>query len=224
MATSPTNEGKINGTESKPPLASLASWVRLNVGGTVFATTVTTLAKDPDSFLYRICRTDDKDYLDSHKDDTGAYLIDRDPSYFGPILNYLRHGKLVLDKDMSEEGVLEEAEFYNITGLIALLKERIRHRRGSYPSHNDIDDGGLKHIYRVLQCHEDELTNLISTMSDGWKFEQLINIGSNYQYGNDDHAEFLCVVSREVASNATDENGPQHTDKAKVLQQIGSRM
>ena len=58
---------KTNGTESKPPLASLASWVRLNVGGTVFATTVTTLAKDPDSFLYRICRTDDKDYLDSHK-------------------------------------------------------------------------------------------------------------------------------------------------------------
>ena len=36
------------------------------------------------------------------------------------------------------------------------------------------------------------------------------------QYGSDDHAEFLCVVSREVASNATDENGPQHTDKAKV--------
>ena len=25
------------------------------------------LAKDPVSFLYRICRTDDKDYLDSHK-------------------------------------------------------------------------------------------------------------------------------------------------------------
>ena len=66
MESSPA-KGEINGTVSKPPLASLASWVRLNVGGTVFATTVTTLAKDPDSFLYRICRTDDKDYLDSHK-------------------------------------------------------------------------------------------------------------------------------------------------------------
>jgi hypothetical protein len=28
---------------------------------------------------------------------------------------------------------------------------------------------------------------------------QLINIGSHYQYGNEDHAEFLCVVSREYA-------------------------
>jgi len=212
-----------NGSEEKSPLVSFASWVRLNVGGTVFATTITTLAKDPNSFLYRICHKTD-DNLDSHKDNTGAYLIDRDPSYFGPILNYLRHGKLVLDRNISEEGVLEEAEFYNITGLISLLKERIRHRRGSYPSHNDVDDGGRKHIYRVLQCHEDELTNLVSTMSDGWKFEQLINIGSQYQYGNDEHAEFLCVVSREVASNGKDVPEPQHTDRAKVLQQIGSRM
>ena len=154
------------------------------------------------------------------QDNTGAYLIDRDPSYFGPILNYLRHGKLVLDKNVSEEGVLEEAEFYNITGLISVLKERMRHRRGSYPSHNDVDDGGRKHIYRVLQCHEDELTNLVSTMSDGWKFEQLINVGSQYQYGNDDHAEFLCVVSREVASNGNEIPEPQHTDRGKVMKML----
>ena len=52
-------------SSQNPPLASLASWVRLNVGGTIFATTRSTLAKDPHSFLYRVCRADDD--LESHK-------------------------------------------------------------------------------------------------------------------------------------------------------------
>ncbi len=46
-------ESNSNGVEVQKPLAPLASWVRLNVGGTIFATTRTTLAKDPSSFLYR---------------------------------------------------------------------------------------------------------------------------------------------------------------------------
>lgn len=151
------------------------------------------------------------------QDETGAYLIDRDPTYFSPVLNYLRHGKLVINNDIAEEGVLEEAEFYNITELIRLVKERIcnRERRPQKDS--------KKHVYRVLQFHEEELTQMVSTMSDGWKFEQLINIGSQYNYGNEEHAEFLCVVSRECG-NSLNSNDVEPTDRAKVLQQKGSRM
>lgn len=101
------------------------------------------------------------------QDETGAYLIDRDPTYFGPILNYLRHGKLIITKELAEEGVLEEAEFYNIASLVRLVKERIR------DNENRTSQGPVKHVYRVLQCQEEELTQMVSTMSDGWKFEQV---------------------------------------------------
>ena len=105
---------------------TLKEWVKLNVGGTVFMTTKTTLSKDQNSFLCRLCQ--DGNELGSDKDENGAFLIDRDPQYFGPVLNFLRHGKLVLDKNTSEEGVLEEAEFYSITDLIRVLRERILKR------------------------------------------------------------------------------------------------
>ncbi|XP_046659994.1 BTB/POZ domain-containing protein KCTD5 [Homalodisca vitripennis] len=208
-----------NSMDSKPNGFSKTSskqWVKLNVGGTCFLTTKTTLSRDPNSFLYRLCKEDSD--LISDRDERGAYLIDRDPTYFSPVLNYLRHGKLIINKDLEEEGVLEEAEFYNITELIRLVKERIL-TRDTRPLRDS-----KKHVYRVLQCHEDELTQMVSTMSDGWKFEQLVNIGSQYNYGNEDHAEFLCVVSREYGPRDRNTKETEPTDRAKVLQQKGSRM
>lgn len=95
--------------------------------------------------------------------------------------------------------MLEEAEFYNITSLIKLIKEKIRERdcktsqvRGvcrhffivpvfwmrsqRHPRVPLVFSGPqvpVKHVYRVLQCQEEELTQMVSTMSDGWKFEQV---------------------------------------------------
>ncbi|XP_043957690.1 BTB/POZ domain-containing protein KCTD5 isoform X4 [Gambusia affinis] len=197
-----------NGSVIIPHGGDNGKWVRLNVGGTVFLTTRQTLLKEQTSFLYRLCQQQD---LHSDTDETGAYVIDRDPTYFGPILNYLRHGKLVYNKELAEEGVLEEAEFYNITPLIKLIKERIVERDSK------ATQVPPKHVYRVLQCQEEELTQMVSTMSDGWKFEQMVNIGSSYSYGTEDQAEFLCVVSKELHTPGSG-LGTEQSHKTKPLE------
>ena len=37
-------------------------------------------------------------------DSSGAYLIDRSPEYFEPLLNFLRHSKLILNEGINPQG------------------------------------------------------------------------------------------------------------------------
>nr|KAG5711402.1 hypothetical protein BaRGS_025829 [Batillaria attramentaria] len=100
-------------------------WVNLNVGGKLFATTISTLTRtDGNSMLARMFTHGDVEWQSS-VDETGAYLIDRSPLYFEPILNYLRHGQLILDKAVNAKGVLEEAKFFGLTSLIEQLEDVI---------------------------------------------------------------------------------------------------
>ncbi|XP_033096284.1 BTB/POZ domain-containing protein KCTD5-like [Anneissia japonica] len=209
------NDVKMEGNDVVNGFQNTSKWVKLNVGGTYFLTTRTTLCRDPRSFLARLCQEDPD--LKSDKDESGAYLIDRDPTYFGPILNYLRHGKLVINKDLADEGVLEEAEFYNVTSLIKLLKQRILDKETRNST------GPRKHVYRVIQCQEEELTQMLSTMSDGWRFEQLVNIGTQYIYGSEDQTEFMCVVSKDI-SNSNGYSTFQQPEKTKVYEDRTTRM
>jgi len=184
------------------------SWVKLNVGGKIFQTTRQTLSREAGSFLDRLSQ-EDKD-LPSEKDGSGCYLVDRDGEYFSVVLNYMRHGKLVVDRGLSEEGVLEEAEFYNLPRLIAICHEKIHEKEKARK------EALTKHVYRVLQCHEDELTSVISAMSDGWKFQQLVPIGQSF-HSSEMHPEYLCVVSREYPDPETSPTY-EGSDRAQVLQ------
>ncbi|XP_020712987.1 BTB/POZ domain-containing protein KCTD9 isoform X2 [Ceratitis capitata] len=101
-----------------------SKWVKLNVGGKVYVTTLCTLvSKEPDSMLARMFSQDGM--LPSEQDEQGAYLIDRSAHYFEPIINYLRHGQLIVDANVSLEGVLEEARFFGIYSLISQLEPQL---------------------------------------------------------------------------------------------------
>lgn len=46
---------------------------------------------------------------------------------------------------------------------------------------------------------------------------QLISVGSNYNYGSEDQAEFLCVVSRDISDSQEQvAAGNEQSNKAKV--------
>nr|XP_037856531.1 BTB/POZ domain-containing protein KCTD5-like [Chlorocebus sabaeus] len=189
----------------------MSKWVWLSVGGTYFLTTQQMLCQDLKYFLYCLYQAN------PDKDETVAYLMVRDPTYFGPVLSYLRHGMLVINKDLAEERVLEKAEFYNITSLIKLVKDKIREQE------NKTSQVPMKHVYHVLQCQEEELTQMVSTMSDSRKFEQLVSIGSSYNYGNEDQSKFLYVMSKEL-HNTPYSMASEPSKKTKILQEQGSRM
>lgn len=113
LGTSPRGGNDCNISEKSSN--SVTDWIRLNVGGRIFTTSRSTLlAKEPLSMLARMFADDNNVYLmnPSVTDANGAFMIDRSPEYFEPILNYLRHGVVVLDTQVNPRGVLEEALFY----------------------------------------------------------------------------------------------------------------
>lgn len=51
-----------------------------------------------------------------------AILLDLDADYFLPVLNFLRHGAVMIPQHLNVDGVLAMAEYLNVTGLVRLLR------------------------------------------------------------------------------------------------------
>ena len=96
-----------------------SSTVKLNVGGQHFTTSVQTLTKDPNSMLAAMF----SGRFDMKPSEDGSFFIDRDGTHFRFILNFLRTGRLTLPEGATFIKELEEeAEFYQIQGLIDALR------------------------------------------------------------------------------------------------------
>jgi hypothetical protein len=81
----------------------------------------------------------------------------------------------------------------------------------------------LNPTQQCLQCQEDELTTVVSAMSDGWKFEQLLPSGSSHGAGAYSYAtgespsEYLCIVSKEYPDTPSDGANQPSTDRVNAL-------
>uniref|UniRef100_A0AAY4DH01 BTB/POZ domain-containing protein KCTD3 n=1 Tax=Denticeps clupeoides TaxID=299321 RepID=A0AAY4DH01_9TELE len=82
-----------------------------------FSTSKQTLTWVPDSFFSSLL----SGRISTLKDETGAIFIDRDPSLFAPILNFLRTKELH-PRSIDVHLLMHEAEFYGITPLVRKLQ------------------------------------------------------------------------------------------------------
>ena len=98
--------------------------ISLNVGGTVFVTSVATLTQYPNSMLAAMFNPE-SERPPAMKDGQGNYFIDRDPKPFDVILSFLRSAKLREDIVGCTLKELEwEADFFGLEELLKIIEKR----------------------------------------------------------------------------------------------------
>ena len=107
------------------------SAVWLNVGGCLFATRMSTLMESGDTFFSGLVRADE-----------GEIFVDRDPTHFRFVLNWLRRVRYLPADDSVLAELLFEADFYCMCDMV----EAIRSARGVHPPVN-------KTLYEMCRQH-----------------------------------------------------------------------
>ncbi|UMM20496.1 hypothetical protein L5515_015750 [Caenorhabditis briggsae] len=95
--------------------------VKIDVGGYVFKSFRSTLEKS-DGFFKQMLKATSKAMFD----ESGAFFIDRDPTHFRLILNFMRDGHVELpETEKEQKEILKKAEYYSVDGLMKICEEKI---------------------------------------------------------------------------------------------------
>ena len=167
-------------------LARFKQRVKLNVGGSKFETTLSTLTRYPDSMLGAM-------FSGRHEvppDEEGYVFIDRDGTHFRAILNFLRTG--FVDQPRSEQAANElkrELEYYQLPSEGLLTPPRTTSARtveivethapeadggGMFDGHKRDVEAKLKanpqlkiisnHVYALKTCRQHLFTTVLATV------------------------------------------------------------
>ncbi|XP_054721360.1 BTB/POZ domain-containing protein kctd15-like [Uloborus diversus] len=117
---------KISGIPCVAAASRYTAPVHIDVGGSIYTSSLETLTKHPDSRLARMFNGSIPIVLDSLKQ---HYFIDRDGKMFRHILNFMRTNNLSLPDDFNELDLLyEEARFYDIPAMVRQIEQLRRER------------------------------------------------------------------------------------------------
>jgi len=99
------------------------TWIKLNVGGKIFETQLSTLARYPTSNLARMFEAD---MMQNDPDPEEVYYLDTDPRCFQHILSWLRYGILAIPPEMDKKLVMMAAKQLGLDDLSKQLEKEAR--------------------------------------------------------------------------------------------------
>ncbi|TNN06685.1 BTB/POZ domain-containing protein [Schistosoma japonicum] len=98
--------------------------VHIDVGGTLYTSSLKALTKYPNSILGKMFNGTIPIVLDTMKQ---HYFIDRDGILFRHVLNFLRTNKVYLDSNFTElDQLVEEANFYGLDEMLRIAHRNLR--------------------------------------------------------------------------------------------------
>jgi len=116
--------------------------VEINVGGEIFVTTIQTLGREQSVLMAMI-----SGQIQSRRDTQGRLFVDRDPTHFRWILNYLRDGYLITLPTTVQDRLelLHEARCFRLQGLVTYIEQQqaTNNEIGSSPAQQQESPSGV---------------------------------------------------------------------------------
>ncbi|XP_041375103.1 BTB/POZ domain-containing protein kctd15-like [Gigantopelta aegis] len=127
---------KISGVPCSATPTRYTAPVHIDVGGTIYTSSLETLTRFSDSKLARMFNGNVPIVLDSLKQ---HYFIDRDGKMFRYVLNYLRCQRVMLPEQFSDfEQLYEEAKYYELTGMMRDIETIRKNKQNTATSTSSI--------------------------------------------------------------------------------------
>mmetsp|Transcript_1679 Transcript_1679/g.2640 ORF Transcript_1679/g.2640 Transcript_1679/m.2640 type:complete len:563 (-) Transcript_1679:618-2306(-) len=186
---------------SKQPV-QVPAVLRLNVGGSIFTTSKTTLLKEEESLFIELFGENAKP---PSTDSEGRYFIDRDGHYFSYVLNFLRDGS---DTSLPEcgstewAGVRREAEYFRVWRFLQFLESVERSRKthsSSFDSAIPPPSEDMSEVERAERAELESITHLKAELEErAMEIERRLTVMNRDETVDERAKDLLTLELRKV--------------------------